>query len=289
MTRIITLLLPLVWLASPCDPCFADASTNVLTIGTVEPTNLAEVTSTAGGQIEKFGIDPKDASKTIDYGTQVIQGQMLLQIDRTTYQVAVDKAKAELDQARAHLVLAKAYVAKAQMTLERQTTLRESRTIPAADLETAKLDLDAAKAGADADAAVIAQRQADVKLAELNLGHCIITSPVDGFILDRRINPRGSVTPNQTLFLICGNSKKFQVWASVNEADIARVAKGQQAHFSVGAFPNKKFTGRVSQVRLNAAMSNNTVTYTVVIDIDDAGSLLPYMTANVEIETGAAK
>ena len=88
-----------------------------------------------------------------------------------------------------------------------------------------------------------------------------------------------------SLFLIATDLKKVQVWASVQEADIAKVAKGQQARFTVDAFPKAPFKGRVTQVRLSAKLEKEKVTYTVVIEVDNSdGKLLPYLTANVSID-----
>jgi HlyD family secretion protein len=87
------------------------------------------------------------------------------------------------------------------------------------------------------------------------------------------------------LFLIAKDLSRLQVWASVNEADIGRLAPGQRVTFGVDAFPNETFAGQVKQIRLNASMTQNVVTYTVVVDVENEGNkLLPYLTANVKFE-----
>jgi HlyD family secretion protein len=105
-------------------------------------------------------------------------------------------------------------------------------------------------------------------------------------VIDRRVN-RGqtvnSALNSPSLFLI-GDTEKLQVWASVKEADIAKTRRQQTAHFKVDAFPGKVFKGTVTQIRLNATMLKNEVTYTVVIGVPRTEGLLPYMTAEVEFE-----
>src|SRR5262249_42173603 len=113
-----------------------------------------------------------------------------------------------------------------------------------------------------------------------------IKSPVDGVIVDRRVNVGQTVVSSlnaPSLFLIAKDLRRMQVWASVNEADIGQIQKGQQVRFTVDAYPNEVFKGEVAQVRLNASMTQNVVTYTVVVNTDNtSGKLLPYLTANLQ-------
>jgi HlyD family secretion protein len=272
-------------------PCatHAAAPANITALGTVEPTNQIAVSTATGGLVKELGADAKDPSKTVDYGDHVKRGQVLLRLDSAIEEVTVAKAKAALDGARSQLAGAKACLAKAQVDIERQTRLANSARGNTLDIESAKFESEVAKAKVDVQTAVIAEREADLKLAEISLDRRTIISPVDGLIIDRRVNVGSSVPANENLFLIWEDSKKLQIWVAANERDIARIAIGQSAHFTVDAFPNKTFSGKVSQVRLNAQMSNNAVTYTVVIDVDDSEKLLPYMTAKVEIDANAEK
>ena len=134
----------------------------------------------------------------------------------------------------------------------------------------------------------LAQSQAVFSRAKRNLSYCTITSPVKGVIIDRRVNIGQTVVASlnaPSLFLIAKDLTRMQVWVAVNEADIGRIHAGQPVTFSVDAFPDQTFQGTVGKVRLNAAMTQNVVTYTVEIITDNKdGRLLPYLTANVQFE-----
>ena len=134
----------------------------------------------------------------------------------------------------------------------------------------------------------IKQAEAALQLAQTNLDYTTIISPVEGVVIDRRVNIGQTVVASlsaPSLFLIAKDLKKMQVWASVNEADIGRIHKDMPVRFTVDAFPGEVFRGRVAQIRLNATMTQNVVTYTVVVAFDNPESkVLPYLTANVRFE-----
>ncbi len=146
-----------------------------------------------------------------------------------------------------------------------------------------------AKANVGVDEAAIKQAEATLRQSQINLGYCKIKSPVKGTIVDRRVNVGQTVVSNlsaSSLFLLAKDLSQIQVWASVNEADIGRIQPGVKVHFTVDAYPNETFFGEVLQVRLNATMTQNVVTYTVVVTTEnkDNAELLPYMTANLQFE-----
>ena len=136
--------------------------------------------------------------------------------------------------------------------------------------------------------AAIRQAEATLKQATINLGYCDIKSPVKGTIVNRRVNVGQTVVSSlsaSSLFLLAQDLSRIQVWASVNEANIGRIRSGVKVHFTVNAYPNDVFHGEVSQVRLNATMTQNVVTYTVVVTTENKDRrLLPYMTANLQFE-----
>jgi HlyD family secretion protein len=213
------------------------------------------------GQITRFGVDLN--GKRIDYNSPVEVGTVLAVIDPTVYKARVEQETAGLRRAQAELKLAEAK-AKDQTP------------------EVGKASLEGAKAS-------VQQSQSALALAISNLDYTTITSPVKGVIIDRRVNVGQNVAaggPNgSSLFLIAKDIKKMQVWASVNEADVARIRKGMEARFSVDAFPKETFKGTVSQIRMNAAMSKNFVTYTVVIAFENPDlKLMPYLTANLKFQ-----
>jgi HlyD family secretion protein len=136
--------------------------------------------------------------------------------------------------------------------------------------------------------AMVRQNKASVKTARINLGYCTIKSPVRGTIIDRRVNIGQTVVASlnaPSLFLIAKDLTKMQVWASVNEADIGRIRLDIPVRFTVDAHEGQMFFGTVTQIRMNAQMTQNVVTYTVVVTTDNSdGKLLPYLTGNVQFE-----
>ncbi len=237
--------------------------------GTIEPEEVVDVGTAVAGQIVSLGLDPRSATdpnfkgKTIDYNSPVDVNTVLAKIDPMAYQARVDQEEAGFRRAQAELKLAEAK-AKGQTP------------------EVAKASLEAAKA-------TLQQAQSALALAKTNLDFTVIKSPVKGVIIDRRVNVGQNVAPgvpnSSSLFLIAKDFKKMQVWASVDEADIARIRKGMEARFTVDAFPKEMFKGTVLQIRLNAAMTQNVVVYTVVVGFDNSDlKLVPYLTANVRFQ-----
>jgi HlyD family secretion protein len=154
----------------------------------------------------------------------------------------------------------------------------------------AKAMLNQAQATVVKNQAMLADADANLKRSQINLGYCTITSPVKGVIIDRRVNVGQTVVSSlnsPSLFLIAKDLKRMQVWASVNEADVGSIRPGQSVKFTVEAYAGRTFRGTVApdQPRLNASMTQNVVTYTVVVTTDNSdGKLLPYSTANLEFE-----
>ena len=211
------------------------------------------------------------------------------------------RAEADIEQLSARLQLAEREFTRTAMLLTKSATSASDHDTAEASFATAKAALavgkatiiqtkaaiDDAKANVAKMRAGLSDAKVSLKTAEINLGYCTITSPVDGCIIDRRVNVGQTVTASlstPSLFLIAKDLNKVQVWTSVNEADIGKVQKCQKVCFRVDAYPNRVFQGEVSQIRLNAMMTQNIVTYTVVVSADGSQGLLPYLTANVEIE-----
>ena len=168
----------------------------------------------------------------------------------------------------------------------RSSSPNRNTTATLANYESAKATL------AVSESALVVAR-ADLEEATVNLGYTTIRSPVKGIILDRRINIGQTVVASlnaPSLFLIAKDLSRLEIWSSVNETDIGSIHEGQTVRFTVGAFPRDNFEGKVSQIRLNASMTQNVVTYTVVISVDNAaGRLLPYLTARLQFEVEARK
>ena len=192
-------------------------------------------------------------------------------------------AKTEKDAAAAAVESAKANLTAAESALQTAE----------AQISSAEAQISSSEAQISAADAQISAAKASLSRAERNLEYCVIKSPVDGVIIDRRVNVGQTVNSSMSapsLFLIAKDLKKMQVWVSVNEADIKRVQAGQKAVFTVDAIPDGQFEGTVSKIRLNATMSQNVVTYVVEITTDNSDlKLLPYLTANVKFVLDSRK
>jgi HlyD family secretion protein len=277
--------------------------------GTLEPESVVDVGAQVTGRILQMGRDPRDSTKEIDYNSPVEVGTVLAAIDPRIYQTQVLQAQAGLDQARANVVKAEADLIKMRAQLkqtsrdwERARNLGPTRAnaISGLDYDTAEAAfktadsaLEVGKAVLETNKKVVAQAEANLKLAQTNLDYCTISSDVKGTIIDRRVNVGQTVNSNMaapSLFLIAKDLKRMQVWVSVNEADIGQIFEGQIARFTVDAYPDETFEGKVLKMRLNATMTQNVVTYTVEVEYDNSDlRLKPYMTANVRFQVAERK
>jgi HlyD family secretion protein len=259
--------------------------------GTLQPEDAIDVGAQVAGQIKQFGRDPSDPAKPIDFGSQVEEGTILAQLDDSVYASQVGHARATVLRADADLAQAKSKLRQTDRDWQRVRRMMGSKGV-VSDLEydAAQSAYEGAVAAVNVAEAALLQARESLKQAETNLSFTTIRSPVKGVILDRRVNVGQTVVASlnaPSLFLIATDLKKLEIWASVNEADIGSIHKDQFVRFSVDAFPGESFTGKVAQIRLNAAMTMNVVNYTVVVDTDNSSQrLLPYMTANLHFLVG---
>jgi HlyD family secretion protein len=258
--------------------------------GTVEPEEVIDVGAQVAGQIKFFGRDPTDSSKPIDYNSPVEENTVLAQIDDALYQAQVDQAKANVQKAEADLLQMKAKVYQTERDWKRAQQLvgRTKGVISDLDYDTSLATYETAKSTLGVGEAGVTQAKAALHQAEINLGYTTVRSPVKGVIIDRRVNIGQTVVASlnaPSLFLIAKDLKRMQIWASVNEADIGQIKAGQPVSFTVDAAPGDTFRGEVSMIRLNATMTQNVVTYTVVVSTDNSHlKLKPYATANLQFE-----
>jgi HlyD family secretion protein len=268
--------------------------------GTVEPEEVIDVGAQVAGQILEFGKDVN--GQAVDYGSQVAEGTVLARIDDSLYtaetanaqaqvqaaQAGVQRAEADLEQLKAKLNQAERDWQRAERIGPSEALARASYDAYRSAYETAKANVAVGQAAILQSQAGLAQSQAVLRRAKRNLSYCTIVSPVKGVIIDRRVNIGQTVVASlnaPSLFLIAKDLTRMQVWVAVNEADIGRIHPDQPVTFTVDAFPGESFQGKVGKVRLNAAMTQNVVTYTVEIITDNKdGRLLPYLTANVLFE-----
>ena len=268
--------------------------------GTVEPEEVVDVGAQVAGQIDSFGKDVD--GRQVDHGSRVAKDMLLAQIDDSLYrsdvavaQAQVTAAKAGVQRAEADLQQAQARLYQAQRDWERAQKLGPSDALAEFSYDAYKAAYEGAAAAVAVSKAAIAQAegavaQAEATLfrAERNLGYTTIKSPIDGVIIERRVNIGQTVVASlnaPSLFLLAKDLRQMQVWVSVNEADVGRIHPGQPVSFSVDTFPGRTFKGEVRKVRPKAEMSQNVVTYLVEVATDNSdGTLWPYLTANVQFE-----
>jgi HlyD family secretion protein len=268
--------------------------------GTVEPEEVVDVGAQVAGQLLEFGKDLD--GKQVDYGSHVDENTLLAKIDSSLYDADLASAKASKESAEANVKKAEADVqqmqakeAQALADWERAQKVGSNEALAQSTYDSYKYAYQTAQANtrvtqAQLTAAQKAVIQADAAVlrADRNVHYCTIKSPVKGTIISRRVNIGQTVVSSlnaPSLFLIGKDLAKVQVWAPVNEADIGNIQAGQDVTFNVDTYPNRTFKGKVNKVRLDAQMTQNVVTYTVVIDADNSdGKLLPYLTANVSFQ-----
>ncbi len=241
-----------------------------------------------------------------DFNSQVKKGQVIAQIDPSLFQGALLQAKADLEDARANLASAKANLEKARATAvqakadyQRTIELAKQGVMSQQQLDLAKAtsqsndaQVSAAQAQVTQATAQAQQKAAAVTVAQTNMNYTTIRSPIDGTVVARNVDVGQTVAASlqaPTLFTIAQDLTKMQVYVSTDESDVGNIRIGQPVTFKVDAFPKDSFTGRVSQVRLNATTVQNVVTYTTVADFDNPErKLFPGMTAYVSVPVADA-
>ena len=220
-----------------------DVTTTISSSGTVNPVITVQVGTYVSGTI---------VSLTCDYNTRVHKGQLCAKIDPAPYQIVVDEDQANLATAKAQLVKDQANLVYTRLTLQRGQLLLTQNSI-SKDAVDAALDAnDQALALISLDAAMVDQKAALLKAAQINLNYTNIVSPVDGTVVTRNVTAGQTVAASlqtPTLFLIATDLTKMQIDTNVSESDIAGVRQGTGASFTVAAFPNRTFQGTVAQVR----------------------------------------
>jgi HlyD family secretion protein len=257
-----------------------DIQRSVTMTGALNPVVTAQVGSYVSGNIKSW---------SCDYNTPVKTGQRCAVIDPLPFQVVVDQDEADVRTAIAQLAKDRAAVKNAALIYEHDTKLIGQGIVSQETLDTDKSTLDQDKAQVDLDIATIADKKAVLHAAQVNLAYTNIVSPVDGMVITRYIDVGQTVVSSlqsSTLFLIGKDMRKMQVDTNVSEADVGEVLPGQKATFTVQAYPNRTFIGKVRQIREGPITVQNVVTYDVVVDVpNDDFKLLPGMTADAHIIT----
>ena len=238
----------------------------VTATGTIEPITLVEVGTQVSGVISKI---------YVDFNSAVKAGQVLAELDKRLLASELENANANLQTRQVELTLQKQNYA-------RQKGLWEKQAISKVDWENAESTYQTALLA-------VTSSKAAVLKAQTNLGYATITSTIDGVVISRAVEQGQTVAASfstPTLFTIANDLTKMRVIANVDEADIGGVKEGQRVTFTVDAFPEDEFEGKVVQVRLEATTTSNVVTYEVVIDAPNPElKLKPGLTASVNILT----
>src|SRR5512137_2261234 len=248
--------------------------------GTLNPVTSVQVGTQVSGQIKEL---------FVDFNSPVKAGQLIARIDPETFQYRVRHAEADVEAARSALGRAQVSLLNAQRDLERTRELVSRNFVSPAELDSKQAAFDLARADVKNTSAVIAQREASLASARVDLGRTEIKAPVDGVVIKRSVDVGQTVAASlqaPELFIIARDLRDMQVETSIDEADVGRMRLGQRATFTVDAFPGRTFSGEVRQVRKSAQTVQNVVTYTVLISAANPdGQLMPGMTANVRIVT----
>lgn len=256
-----------------------DIRVTISATGTLAAISTVDVGSQISGQVTQV---------LADFNDRVQRGQVLARIDPSTYQAQIAQGNAQVRSAQASLATAQAALRNAQADHARKAELAARQLVARSDADLSRAALEQARAQVEAARAQISQQQASTQTSRLNLDRTVIRSPVDGVVLTRTVEPGQTVAASlqaPVLFQIAEDLSKMEIVLAIDEADIGQVEVGQGVAFSVDAFPDQQFRGRVQQVRLSATNTNNVITYPVVVAVDNPGQrLLPGMTANAEIE-----
>ncbi len=258
----------------------------VTATGNLEPTNEVTVGSELSGTVKEVSVDTND---------QVTKGQLLARLDTSKLEQQTKSSRATAAAAMAKVTQAQATLVESEADLGRQQKLKEASggKLPSqaildaalASAERAKADLLSAEAG-------VRQAEANVGANESDLAKSLITSPIDGIILTRNIEPGQTVAATMTapeLFVVAEKLENMKLKVAVAEADIARVKQGQPATFTVDAWANRSFEARVKKVEFGSTVTDNVVTYTTELEVsNDDLSLRPGMTATAEIVVAEA-
>jgi HlyD family secretion protein len=223
----------------------------------------------------------------VDFNTPVKKGQLLATLDPRLFQAALQKTDAGVASARANVDKAQAALADSQRLVTRDQQLANGGLIARSELDTALATRDGNAASRSAAKAAVLQANADRAQAAANLAFTRITSPIDGVVVSRSVDAGQTVAAAlqaPTLFVIANDLTKMQILANVDQADVGKVHDGEDAKFTVDAYPGEVFRGRISQVRQAATTTNNVVTYAAVIQADNPDRKLRQgMTAAVTI------
>ncbi|HIJ80177.1 MAG TPA: efflux RND transporter periplasmic adaptor subunit [Desulfuromonadales bacterium] len=252
---------------------------NVAATGNLSAVTTVQVGTQVSGTIQKL---------YVDYNSRVKKGQAIAEIDPSLFNASVEQSQGNFLTAEANLLKGRVTLTDAERTLKRNRKMLADGIISQSDFDATETAYDSARATLKAAEGTVAQTRGALLQAKTNLRYSIIRSPVDGVIISRAVDVGQTVAASfqtPTLFTIAQDLTKMQIEVSVDEADISRIRLDQKATFTVDAYPEQSFKGKVVQIRNAPIISQNVVTYIVVVTVDNSElKLKPGMTANVSVE-----
>ena len=238
--------------------------------GTLNPVVLVNVGTQVSGTVHKI---------SADFNDRVKDGQVLAELNPALFQ-------AQVKQSEANVLAAQAALDLARIKIDRVVALQRKNLV-------AKEELDIARQQVDAANAQLKLAEAQLERDRINLRNSVIRSPISGVVVARSVDVGQTVAANfqtPTLFQIAQDLRQMQINTSIAEADVGSLQPDMPASFTVDAYPDQRFQGRIRQIRLNPTIQQNVVTYNVVVDVDNAdGRLLPGMTAYVSVSAAERK
>jgi len=254
---------------------------SVTATGTLQPTNEVEVGSELSGIIK---------SVEVDYNDRVKIGQVLARLDTSKLEAQVKQSRATMESAKGKVFQTQATVRETRSKLAQFQKVRElsHNKVPSqTEMDAAEAALDRALANDASTRADVSQAQATLAAYEIDLSKTVIRSPINGIVLERSVEPGQTVAATleaPTLFTLAEDLTQMELHVNVDEADIGKVKTGQEATFTVDAYPDRTFQARITEVRYASTTTSGVVTYETVLDVHNADvSLRPGMTATADI------
>jgi HlyD family secretion protein len=247
-----------------------DIEASVSSTGTLEAINTVDVGTQISGTIAKIYVDFNDKVKA---------GQLLAEMDMKMLNTALQSAKA-------NVAVSQSKLNQVEDQYKRNKVLFDKNVISEQEFNNSKFNYEQAISAREA-------ARASLTTAQVNIGYAKITSPINGIIIEKTVDEGQTVAASfstPTMFIIAEDLSKMQILADVDESDIGYIKDSMHVRFTIQTYPDVKFFGKVSQIRLQPIEINNVVNYQVVIDVDNKnGLLIPGMTANIEFITNNAK
>jgi HlyD family secretion protein len=252
--------------------------------GTLEAVTTVDVGTQVSGLVQDM---------YADFNSIVKKGQIIARLDPSLIQTQIEQRTASVIRAEADLERLRVSLADSERKLAQAQAMWDKQLIPRDQLDTADMNVKTLKSQIKSSEAGLTQAKADLNAQEVNLGHTVIKSPIDGIVISRSVDPGQTVAASMNapvLYQIAEDLGQMQVLANIDEADVGRMRPGQHVTFRVDAYPTETFTGTVHQVRLQPTVVQNVVVYSTVIRVPNPQwKLKPGMTANVSIEVARAE